>query len=213
MKRELIIISLALVLIIMPGLVKSQEINFGIKGGLTLSNLYIDEEDLDDENARLGFNAGFISQFMFVESFGIQPEFLFTTKGTEGNYAGIINQSVKFNLHYIDIPILLVIRPIPVMEIHLGPYAGFLVDSDIKFTGTIYGETTVDRDHFNTLDYGLAGGLGFNFGNFQAGVRYHLGLQEIADSTPTRLLLGDSKNSYGQLYIAIRFKDRFAGVM
>ncbi len=39
----------------------------GIKGGLNVSNLYID--NLDDENARYGFNIGVFGQVLASETF------------------------------------------------------------------------------------------------------------------------------------------------
>lgn len=183
---------------------KAQEITSGIKGGLTLSNLYIDRDELDDENARMGFHAGFFSQIMFAETFGLQPEFLFTTKGTEAKYEGMFDQTVNFNMNYIDIPLFAVLRPVEVLEIYAGPYIGFMLNSNIKYSGALDGDDELDRDHFNTLDYGVAGGVALNFGGVQAGARYYVGLQELADSDASNLMLGDSKHSYGQLYIAFK---------
>ena len=185
--------------------VLAQEMSHGIKGGFTLSNLYIDRDELDDENARMGFHAGFFSQAMFAETFGFQSEFLFTTKGTEGEYYGFVGQTVNFNMSYIDIPVFAVLRPVEVLEVYAGPYLGFMLNSNIKYSGAIEGEEDLDRDHFNTLDYGVAGGVALNFGGVQAGARYYVGLQELADSDASRALLGDSKHSYGQLYVALRF--------
>ncbi|MCA1745092.1 MAG: PorT family protein [Bacteroidales bacterium] len=183
---------------------KAQEITSGIKGGLTLSNLYIDRDELDDENARIGFHAGFFSQIMFAETFGLQPEFLFTTKGTEAKYEGMFDQTVNFNMNYIDIPLFAVLRPVEVLEIYAGPYIGFMLNSNIKYSGALDGEDELDRDHFNTLDYGVAGGVALNFGGVQAGARYYVGLQKLADSDASSMMLGDSKHSYGQLYIAFK---------
>jgi hypothetical protein len=208
MKQRVIVFFLALSLVMTPGLVQSQETNYGLKGGLTWSNLYIDEDDLNEENTRLGFHGGLFSQFMFGGIIGIQPEFLFTTKGTEGEYTGILDQSVSFNMNYIDIPVLLVLRPVPVVELHAGAYGGILLNSNISFDGVVEGETELNRDHFNPFDFGLAAGIAFNFGNVQAGVRYNMGLREIADSNAARALLGDSKNSYGQVFLAIKFPGR-----
>ncbi len=183
--------------------IKAQEMTSGIKGGLTLSNLYIDRDEIDDENARMGFHAGFFSQIMFAETFGIQPEFLFTTKGSEAHY-GAFDQTVNFNINYIDIPLFAVLRPVEVLEIYAGPYIGFMLNSNIKYSGTVEGTDELDRDHFNTLDYGLAGGIALNFGGVQAGARYYIGLQKLADSNAANMMLGDSKHSYGQLYIALK---------
>jgi hypothetical protein len=186
----------------------SQEVSGGIKGGLTMSNLYIDRDDLDDENARFGFHAGLFSQIMFIETFGIQPELLFTTKGTEATYSGLVDQTVKFNLNYLELPALLVFRPVEILEFYVGPYAGLLLSSNIEFSGLIDGEDEIDRDNFNTLDYGIVAGIAMNFGNVQAGLRYNIGLQKLADTNVTNLLLGDSKNAYGQLYIAFRITEK-----
>ncbi len=188
--------------------VYSQEVSGGIKGGLTMSNLYIDRDDLDDENARFGFHAGLFSQIMFFETFGFQPEILFTTKGTEATYSGLIDQTVNFKLNYIELPALLIFRPVEIIEFYAGPYAGLLLSSNIEFTGFIEGEDEIDRDNFNTIDYGLAAGIAMNFGNVKAGLRYNIGLQKLAGTDLTNMLLGESKNAYGQLYIAFKITEK-----
>lgn len=186
---------------------KAQNVSGGIKGGLTMSNLYIDEEELDDENARFGFHAGFFSQAMFLETFGLQPELLFTTKGTRATYNGFIDQTVDFNLNYLEVPVLAVFRPIDMLEFHAGPYVGLLLGSNVEYSGTIDEYDEIDRDHFNTLDYGISAGFALNVGQVQAGLRYNIGLQKLADSDGSDLLLGDSKNAYGHLFIAFKLSD------
>ncbi|GAO31882.1 porin family protein [Geofilum rubicundum] len=203
MKMRIKALFICTIIVISGTSIIAQEITSGIKGGLTLSNLYIDRDELDDENARMGFHAGFFSQVMFAETFGIQPEFLFTTKGTEAHY-GTFDQTVNFNINYIDIPVFAVLRPVEVLEIYAGPYIGFMLNSNVEYSGSIEGEDELDRDHFNTVDYGLAGGVALNFGGVQAGARYYVGLQNLADSNASNMLLGDSKHSYGQLYIALK---------
>lgn len=204
MKRELISLLLVIPFLLFPGLVKSQGASFGIKGGFTLSNLYIDTDELDDENAREGIHVGLFSQFMLSEAFGIQPEFLFSQKGSEGTYTGPIDQTVNFKVNYIDIPFLLVLKPVEILELHAGPNFGVLLNSNVEFSGIIDGISEIDREHLNTLDYGVSAGFALAIGNIMAGVRYNLGLQDLADSDASRTLLGDSKNSYGQIYLGIK---------
>ena len=186
---------------------RAQEASGGIKGGLTMSNLYIDKSEIDDENARFGFNVGLFSQIMFHESFGIQPELLFTTKGTKATYEGFISQTVDFNMNYLDVPVFVVFRPVEIVELYIGPYVGLLLSSNIKYSGAIDGQDEIDRDNFNTIDYGFGAGFALNFGSVSTGLRYNVGLQKLADSNVTEMLLGDSKNAYGQLYIAFRFSE------
>ena len=174
----------------------------GIKGGLNVSNLYID--DVNDENARFGFNGGFYGQILSSEVFAIQPELLFSTKGSQADYGGVINSTVRFNLNYLDLPVLAVIKLGTSAEIHAGAYASYLLSANIKYEGNIgNGTDRIDRDQLKSFDYGLAGGLGLNFGAVQIGARYNYGLVKIADSNSARNALGDSKNSVAQLYLAL----------
>lgn len=207
-RKILTLVTFLIFSVLISSKIHAQEISGGIKGGLTMSNLYIDRDDLDDENARFGYHAGLFSQIMFFETFGVMPEILFTTKGTKATYTGLIDQTVKFNLSYLELPVLLVFRPVEILEFYTGPYAGLMLGSNIEFSGLIDGEDEIDRDNFNTLDYGFVAGIAMNFGNVKAGLRYSIGLQKLADTNVTNILLGDSKNAYGQLYIAFRITEK-----
>jgi hypothetical protein len=205
MKKQALIITLATIIIAAVGMrTQAQVISVttGLKGGLTMSNLYIDQDDIDDENARFGFHLGIFSQIMFVETIGFQPEILFNTKGTRTTYSGIINQDVDFNLNYIDIPLMLVYRPLDVLEFQAGPYFGFLLNSNVAYSGLIDGQDDLGRDNFNAFELGVGAGLQLNFTGFHLGFRYNLGLTDIANSNAANLLLGNSKNSFAQVYIA-----------
>jgi hypothetical protein len=181
----------------------------GIKGGLNLSNLYVN--DADDENARIGWHAGFYGQLLSTEAFAIQPEVNFSTKGTGITYGTInntnvsVNYDTKFILNYIDIPVLAVFKLGRAAEIHAGPYWSYLVSAQIKNNdGNPNNEfDTIDRKNFDNWDYGLVGGIGFNLGKgAQLGVRYNYGLNEIASSRAAKTFLGNAKNQVAQLYLA-----------
>jgi hypothetical protein len=179
----------------------------GIKGGLNVSNLYID--DLDDENARYGFNVGVFGQVLASETFALQPELLFSTKGAKASYEGIVDQTVKYNINYLDLPVLAVFKLGESAEIHVGPYASYLLNANITYSGDIVsGDDEIDRDHLKSFDYGLVGGFGLNFGAIQVGARYNYGLAKIADSDAADLVLGDSKNSVAQLYLSLNLNTK-----
>jgi hypothetical protein len=194
-----------LTMLLLAGVVVSstaQDRRMGIKGGLNLSNLYID--DVDDENARVGFHVGVYGQILSTETFAIQPELLYTTKGAKTEWDGVIDQTTTFNLNYLELPILAVFKLGDAAEIHIGPYFSYLLAANIDTKGDLGGGTeTLDRDNFKSFDFGLSGGFGLNFGPVQVGARYNYGLSEIADSDAAKLLLGDSKNSCAQLYVAL----------
>ena len=175
----------------------------GVKAGMNVSNLYIN--DVHDENARIGWNGGFYGQILSSEAFAIQPELLYSTKGSLADYSGFfINQKVRFNLNDIDLPVLAVFKLGRSAEIHAGGYASYLVGANFDYDGNVLnGVDELNRDHFKSYDYGLSAGFGLNFNAVQIGARYNYGLVEIADSNTARTYVGDSKNSVAQLYLAL----------
>ncbi len=185
----------------------------GIKGGLNLSNLYVNEAD--DDKARIGWHAGFYGQIFATEAFAIQPEVNFSTKGTGVTRIGSnsARYESKFNLSYIDIPVLAVFKLGDIAEIHAGAYWAYLLGAEIRNNDNDPNNefTTIDRRNFDNWDYGLVGGIGFNVGEgAQIGARYNYGLNEIAESAGARRVFGNSKNQVAQLYVAFNFntKDR-----
>ena len=53
-----------------------KQFRFGVKGGVNLSNLYIDE--VTDEKAKVGLHAGLWMKAPIGEFFAIQPELLWS---------------------------------------------------------------------------------------------------------------------------------------
>jgi len=187
---------------------KAQYARSGIKGGLNLSNLYAN--DVDDDNARIGWHAGFYGQLFATEAFAIQPEINFSTKGT--GVTRVTSTSAryesKFNLSYIDIPILAVFKLGEVAEIHAGAYWAYLLGANIRNNDNDPNNEfdTIDRRNFDDWDYGLVGGIGFNLGKAaQIGARYNYGLNEIAASPGAKRLFGNNKNQVAQIYLAFNF--------
>ncbi|HMG94501.1 MAG TPA: porin family protein [Chryseolinea sp.] len=175
----------------------------GIKGGMNLSN-FTSGEQISDKHSRVGFHAGVFGQLFVNEGFAIQPELNYSTKGNEVTHEyGIIDAETKFNLGYLDMPVLAVFKLGNVAEIHAGPYWAYLLSANIDTDGDLGDDfVQLDRKNFDNWDYGLAGGIGFNLGNVQLGARYNYGLNEIAKSSGAKRLLGGSKNSVGQIYLA-----------
>jgi hypothetical protein len=189
--------------------VQAQNTRVGLKGGLNLSNLYVDEAD--DENARIGWHAGLYAQLFSSEAFAIQPELNFSTKGTGITYGtfganGVdIENETNIILNYLDIPVLAVFKLGTAAEIHAGPYWGYLVSAQTKNkAGDPNNEfDTRDRDNFDKWDYGLVGGIGFNLGKgAQLGARYNYGLNKIAETPAARRILGNAKNQVAQVYLS-----------
>src|SRR5688572_16830898 len=82
---------------------------FGIKGGLNLTNMHV-EDDVSDENMKASFHAGFFAKLPVTRGFSIQPELLYSSKGAKQNYNNILQGEgeYRFNLNYIELPVLAV---------------------------------------------------------------------------------------------------------
>lgn len=178
---------------------------FGIKGGLNVSNLYVD--NVTDENARIGSHFGVFAKFSSTSAVSLQTELLFTTKGSLVQYGGLVNQEVKYNLGYIEVPVLLAFNVGKFLELHAGGYGGYLLGANISYKGTLgNGVQEINKDNLHSYDYGLLAGLAVNVESLQIGVRYNYGLVKIADSSGANFLLGNSKNSCAQLFVAFSFQ-------
>lgn len=181
----------------------AQKIRSGIKGGFNYSSLYID--DVEDRKIRPGFHVGFFGQSALGEATAIQTELLYTTAGNKSTYnvAGL-NGEIDFNLNYIQLPVMLNLKIAGILEVHGGIYAAYLIGANSKSDGNFgSGYQELNRDGFKDLDFGLAAGAGVNFGDLQVGLRYNLGLTEVADSNSARSRIGSSKNVVGQFYLAL----------
>lgn len=186
----------------------AQSPRVGIKAGLNASNLHIDKDDVDDENVRYGINGGLFAQLMGEDAVvGLQTELLLSTKGASAQYDFIgINGRVNFNTLYLDVPVLLVLKLGDVIDLHGGVYGAYLLGASTSTKGDL-GEDykKLDKDNFNSFDYGLAVGATLNFDIISVGARYNYGLQSIAKTTAAKTVLGDSKNSVAQIFVGLNF--------
>lgn len=182
---------------------------FGIKGGVNFTNMFVDE--VSDENMKVGFNAGFFAKLPVTRGFSIQPELLYTSKGAKETYNNIIQGEgeYRFNLNYIELPVLAVINVAKNFNIHAGPYVSYLAAANIKNLHDDHSQDEIaelDTDDFNRIDYGLVGGLGIDISNFTIGARYNYGLREIGKSgSLAGQVTKDSRNSAISLYIGVGF--------
>jgi hypothetical protein len=181
----------------------------GVKGGVNFSNLNTD--NVADEHTKVGFNLGLFAKLPVSETFAIQPEILYSNKGSKLKYDNFVQGEgeYRFNLNYLELPVLAVVNIGPYFNIHAGPYVAFLSSSNIKDMnddGTIQGIKDVDVKNFNRFDYGLAAGIGADLNGFMVGARYNYGLNEVGKSgSLTGQLTNNAKNSVASIYIGFGF--------
>ncbi len=179
----------------------------GIKGGLNASSLFYSTDGVNNKKERIGFHAGLFAQIPAGEFFAIQPELLYITKGASADYKVLgFNGNNSFNLNYAELPVLATFKLGQAVELQAGPYVGYLLNSNVNSNGDFgNGTTPINRDNFNKVDYGLAGGINVYFGKAFVGARYEQGLQNIANSGAAKTLLGNAKNSVGLISVGFSF--------
>ena len=181
---------------------------FGIKGGVNMSNLYSDSDDINDENALWGFNAGVFAAFPIADNVFIQPEILFSTKGAELDYdiSGVEGTN-KFKLNYIEVPLLIRFNLTENFNIHVGGYASYLVSAKLSGDGDVEFDEELDADDFERFDAGLSAGVGVDFNPISIGLRYNYGLTTIGkerEAFGESYTFPDAKNSNLSLYVAYK---------
>lgn len=165
----------------------AQKAEFGIKGGLNSSNFSGDTEGIDFKS-RIGFNLGAFAAIKLSEKITLQPEILYSTQGAKAvNVSAIYDDviytgNVKFNLSYLNIPVMIKYYVADKFNLEAGPQIGFLTSA--KTSTQLDGSSqTVDediKDSFESVDFGLNFGAGYDFTkNVSAGIRYNLGLSNI----------------------------------
>lgn len=205
MMKKFILIILS-VFIVLPAFT---QVKFGLKGGLSTTNLKMDDlitlstGDTDYtvdvlKGANYGFHGGAFVRFSML-GFYIQPEFLFASRTDEykitdlNNPASEIIKKQKFNR--VDIPVMLGGKFGPV-RINAGPTARLLIDSP--------GELIDDPDFkamYKNLTFGYQAGIGFDIiKRITLDLRYEGSLQkyqtQIQNITGDDISLDDRPNAF-----------------
>ena len=145
----------------------AQTINFGVKGGLNLSNQSLSGTNypLNGKNL-VGFHVGGILDIGF-QDISIQPGILFSTKGFRqvvqlitANQQSVGSATFKTTLNYIELPVNLLyhIHVAPEIAIYLGggPYLGYGLSGNVSGPNDSYKVKfgSGDSDYKNP-DYGV----------------------------------------------------------
>ena len=194
------------------GMLQAQEENvtteFGVKGGFNMSNFLSDDDEATDENILYGFNAGVYATLPISDFVAIQPEILFTTRGSKLEYnSDIASGDAKFKLNYIEVPLLVRVNITKNFNLQAGGYASYLVSSKLTGDGAVEFDEDIDTDDLNKFDAGIVAGVGVDFSPISIGVRYNYGLTTIGKE---RTIAGetytfpDAKNSIFSVYLSYK---------
>lgn len=101
---------------------------------------------------------------------------MYSFKGARDTYNNFLqgNGEYRFNLGYLELPLLAVINIAPNFNLQAGGYAAYLVGpnvQDVNHDGTIQGASDLNTNDFNRWDFGLVGGFDFDIEHITIGAR------------------------------------------
>jgi hypothetical protein len=143
-----------------------EQLAFGLKVGTNYSNVYDSEGEEFDANAKFGLAAGAFLSIPLGKFLGIQPEVLFSQKGFKatGRMLGS-TYDLKRTTHYIDVPLLVAIKPVKAITLLAGPQFSYLLKQKDTFsngTTNFQQEQEFKNDNIRKNTLCFVGGLDFN---------------------------------------------------
>ena len=179
---------------------------YGVKGGISFNHFLGDIPVNLDPTLYTGFSAGVFGNYKVSDKFSIQPEILFSRKGSnfeEFDYSFEQLQILNFNLDlyistdWIEIPILGMYHVDDKFTIFGGPYIGFYLNGTVvaEPSVAILGvelEYDIDADNLRLPDYGIVLGGAYNITEKVAVQgRWEYGIQDLADDVLVNFLDDD----------------------
>jgi hypothetical protein len=184
-----------------------EKLFFGLKVGANYSNVYDSESEDFVADSKFGLAAGAFVSIPLGKFIGVQPEVLFSQKGfkSSGTFLGTEFKATR-TTNYIDVPLLLAVKPVEFITILFGPQYSYLMKQKDEFTSGSFSsseEEEFTNDNIRKNTFSLIGGADLNFNNFVIGLRSGWDLknnQGDGSSTTPRY-----KNMWYQATVGYRF--------
>ena len=181
--------------------VHAQKNGFGLKGGLSSTQVNFEGGQLVPKDAQMGYHLGVFARFGGV-GFFVQPEVLFTQ--TSGQFMqelppvssmSPVQYEAKFNR--LDVPVMAGFRMLKIIRVMAGPIASFNIDSSLKEAGT-----TVQNIDFKKATLGYQTGVGVDLGNLTFEGKYEGGLSRFTENVGSYT----ADNRLNQWVLSVGFK-------
>ena len=174
-------------------------------------------------NSKVGLVAGFEAEYGVAKNFGISLAALYSMQGAKRDLKVNNGTSVdvKFNLDYINIPVLAQYYIVPGLAVKAGIQFGFNVRNKVKVGTTVagfnlkddcsmdefldmaraLGESIPSDAKFQKFDLSIPVGLSYEYEDFVLDARYNIGTSKLIKNDPD-----SSKNGVFQLTIGYKFE-------
>jgi hypothetical protein len=153
-----------------------EKLGIGIKVGQNFSS--VNSVAVDRHNA--SYHGGVALQIGITSKISLVPEVLLSQTKLSTNPSIVevlLDNKFKpetYHLNYLMIPLLLQVKPFPMLSLQAGPQYGILIDQ--KKDGIENAQLA-----FNQGEFSIVGGAKVNLGGFFAYGRYVVGLNDIND--------------------------------
>lgn len=190
---------------------KKRRVGFGFKAGVNASKLLVKVDDIelsDEDDFKFGGMGGVVVDFPIVNGLSIETGAQFSMKGSK--YDGSNNSLIR-TLNYVQVPVHLktIVNPgSSSFFFQGGPYFGYAINGSSESTVSGGDKETNDinigsgdGDFIKALDVGVGAGLGVQFGAFQVGLTYDLGLANLSNVTENGVVI---KNRVAGVFVGYR---------
>lgn len=204
----------ALVAATLSASAQKSSIEWGLKGGLNLSDIQLDSEGMGQ---KLGYHLGLTMDVPLSKTVYVMSGIEHTRKGAklEATTNGGNN---SINAHYVQLPLHLGMK-FPMKGdtkfiVHAGPYVACAtsIQAVSKSNTTKTEIDLLEVGAFKRFDAGIGGGIGMEFGDISVGLGIDFGLTEMnksnnIESGTISIQLADTKlkNINGFLTFGVRF--------
>ena len=139
------------------------------KVGMTIANL---SGDVENAKAKVGLIAGAEAEYQITDMISLTGGAFYANQGVKFDTS--LGEG-KYNLDYVNIPILCNFYVAKNFAVKLGAQFGIKTSAEVK-----YGKLTIDDgDDFEAVDLAIPVGLSYEYQNFVLDARYNWGLTKI----------------------------------
>ena len=133
-------------------------------------------DDIDNTKMKIGLVGGAELGYQLSEQFALTGGLLYTMQGSAFDSDG----DPKFNLDYLNVPLLANYYVAPGFAIKAGVQLGILTRAKATASNDDVSADVDIKDAFNTVDLAIPVGISYEFSDFVIDARYNFGLTKIA---------------------------------
>lgn len=147
----------------------------------------------DDADYKAGFVGGIEAEYHASQLIGISAGLLYSMQGAKATEQGI---EAKYNMDYINIPILANFYVADGLALKVGVQPGIKASSSVKLAGIKVDDTS---GSIKSVDFSVPVGVSYEYQNVCLDARYNIGCTKVFKE-------GDVNHSVFQLTLGYKFK-------